>query len=103
MREITSDGTLWGSDEWYKARWASVPDEMKEKIIARLKELTNLNEVKDMMDDPWFHHSGGMMIRNWLRRVVKDNELPFAPYPGGSQFQNWDDFYVQAIEAALDD
>jgi hypothetical protein len=53
------------------------------------------------------HHGFGTYIRNRLRTGagvtagIPDEELPDAPYPDGSQQRTWDDYYVQAIEAAL--
>lgn len=53
------------------------------------------------------HHGFGTWIRNVLRqgvpgaRGIRDEELPPAPYADGSQHRNWDDYYVQAIEAAV--
>lgn len=38
-----------------------------------------------------FHFHGGMAVRNLLRKVIRDDELPSG---------NWDDYYVQALEAA---
>jgi len=48
-----------------------------------------------------FHFNLGMGIRNYLRDVVRDDELPFVEYEGGHSYQNWDDFYTAAIEDAL--
>ncbi len=102
MKEIVSDGTIWGSHEWYKARWNSVPEEMKEKILTHLRKLDNLDQVKKALEeDPGFHFfGGGMWVRNYLREVVRDSELPDAPYPHNLMLKNWDDFYQQAIRAA---
>lgn len=49
-----------------------------------------------------FHFSGGMAIRNLLREVVKDDELPSFDewYGEGTDVRNWDDFYVQALTEA---
>jgi hypothetical protein len=53
------------------------------------------------------HHGFGTFIRNRLRSGaadvpgIPDEELPEAPYVDGTRHRNWDDCYVQAIEAAL--
>lgn len=52
------------------------------------------------------HHGWGTAIRNLLRDPeygagILDDDLPFAPYEGGQSYQNWDDFYTQAVEAAV--
>jgi hypothetical protein len=99
-KQIVSDGTEWGSDEWYENRWNSVPEELKNKIISHLCKLDNLDEVKEASNDPLFHMFGGMGVRNYLREIILDDELPFAPYPNGKQYQNWDDYYKQALDAS---
>lgn len=48
-----------------------------------------------------FHHFSGMAIRNELRKVVKDEELPLVDYGGGHFYQNWDDFYMAALRQAV--
>jgi hypothetical protein len=110
--------------EWYDARWAAVPEELKEKIVAHLREKLDAGTFDFIRESitaygrhEWIHKAGdrfslhfgwGMAIRNLLREVVKDSELPEAPYDWlvieGSDVppatKNWDDYYVQALEAA---
>lgn len=56
------------------------------------------------------HSFFGMQIRNLLRDPelgagIKDDDLPEAPYENwpyeGVGPRNWDDYYIQAIEAAV--
>ncbi len=56
------------------------------------------------------HHGFGMQIRNLLRddefgAGIADDDLPEAPYENwtheGVGPRNWDDYYIQAIEAAV--
>lgn len=51
------------------------------------------------------HMWWGMGIRNLLRDPeggnIPDGDLPDAPYENGQTHRNWDDYYVQAIEAAV--
>lgn len=47
-------------------------------------------------DNPHFHLSIGMSIRNELRRIIPDDKLP-----GGDNFKNWDYFYYGAINAMV--
>jgi hypothetical protein len=105
---IVSDGTRYGSQEWYDARWNDVPAETKEKLIRHLREQlppSMLEEVRTLHakdGDAWvapFHFHVGMAVRNMLREVMLDDELPAAPYPDGAN-RNWDDYYVQVLEAA---
>lgn len=57
-------------------------------------------------DDPWFHHSAGMSVRNILRQVLTDDKLPGVIYPPQSGLpvaivRNWDDFYIGALVALV--
>lgn len=101
--EIVSDGTVWGSEEWYENRWNSLSDHQKSLIVEHLRKIKNIKEVDEAIDEPFFHFSGGMGVRNYLREIIKDDELPFAPYPNGQSYQNWDDFYQRAIKEAASD
>lgn len=47
-----------------------------------------------------FHFGAGMAIRNMLRQVVKDEELPIVHY-GAHEDRNWDDWYQGVIEEAI--
>lgn len=51
------------------------------------------------------HHGWGTGIRNLLRDEeganIRDEDLPPAPYEGGVEQSIWDDYYVQAVEAAV--
>jgi hypothetical protein len=101
----------WADRDWYDARWAAVPAELKERIVAHLRDQLAPEDLEwirtQHSEDPdgWatkrgWHFFGGMGIRNLLREVVPDDQLPLAPYPDGDQHANWDDYYVQALEAA---
>lgn len=50
-----------------------------------------------------WHMSGGMALRNLLRdKGFRDDELPGLPeFYDGADISTWDDFYVQALEAAV--
>ena len=107
--EVVSDGTVFGSAEWYDNRWAALTAEQRELIVTFLRiELkpSMLDKTRELhAEDPedWasvYHFTTGMGVRNLLRRVLPDNELPLAPYPNGTAHSNWDDYYVQALEAA---
>lgn len=105
----------WADDAaWYDARWEAIPAEQRERIVAFLRERLSekdLARIREMhAEDPedwatkapaFFHMwGGGMAIRNLLRELMLDDELPPAPYPNGETYSNWDDYYVQALEAA---
>jgi hypothetical protein len=46
------------------------------------------------------HFFAGMSLRNVLREVIKDDELPPVDYGDGMDYQNWDDYYVRVVEEA---
>lgn len=65
-------------------------------------------EIRDLQAaDPetWWamHHFGmGMHVRNLLREVIKDDELPPVEYDDECSYQNWDDYYIPVLEEAAD-
>ena len=101
MADTVADGTEWGSDEWYEARWRDVPPALKQRIVDHLRKLDNFEEIAlSFKHDENSHFASGMAVRNYLRGAVEDFELPPAPYPYGKAYSNWDDYYVQAVLAA---
>lgn len=100
--------------QWYRDRWASVPLELRARIVDVLR--TGLDEatkagvrerIRERGED-WLaeiHHGWGTAIRNLLRTSgFPDHVLPDAPYEhieGTPMARNWDDYYMQAVEAAL--
>lgn len=48
--------------------------------------------------DLGFHFGVGMQVRNKLRAVVRDEDLPPIQYPDGQLYRNWDDFYMGALQ-----
>lgn len=47
-----------------------------------------------------FHFGTGMAIRNFLREVILDEELP-PVYYGALETHNWDDWYQDVIVEAI--
>lgn len=47
-----------------------------------------------------YHFSTGMWVRNQLRTVIPDTELPEHPAADGTMSRNWDDWYVSVLEEA---
>lgn len=84
------------------ADWTELPKELRDKCVGYLKEQlpsTFQGEIRDAYSkwgSDWmkqfgpypFHFSGGMNVRNLLRDIVEDAELPSG---------NWDDYYCQAL------
>lgn len=62
-----------------------------EDVVARWRDQSKRRVVIGS-DNIRFHLSEGMQIRNALRSVVKDDQLPT---------KNWDDFYYGALEALV--
>jgi hypothetical protein len=48
-----------------------------------------------------FHFSEGMAVRNLLRDVLRDEQLPPVEYPVGPM-RNWDDYYMGALDELLE-
>ena len=54
-------------------------------------------------DHGGFHFwGGGMQIRNRLREMLTDEELPPVKYEDGNEYRNWDDYYTGAIDELLE-
>lgn len=47
-----------------------------------------------------FHFGTGMVVRNCLREVIRDEELPAVDYDG-REFRNWDDWYHSVLERLI--
>jgi hypothetical protein len=102
---------VWSQEQLQKFaedNWARVPDDKRKACVEHLREILpqDLTDyVKQSFTDlhSWFHFSEGMAIRNALREVMKDDELPKVKYPGGGDYEysNWDDFYMAALRQAV--
>jgi hypothetical protein len=115
-----------------RKNWEKVPPELREKCVKHLRDnftqsvYDHINGLREREGDDWpsasevgpedeaemilkygfcvpspFHFGTGMAIRNLLREVVKDAELPPVDYDD-QPMQNWDDYYIAAVEEALD-
>lgn len=95
---------------WCRQNWNRLDEDTRKKCVDHLdgwipEEIIREWKV-DGYDEPGFHMwGGGMSIRNRLRDVVLDVELPIienmmdgSPY--GSQ--NWDDYYTGALDELLE-
>jgi hypothetical protein len=115
--------------EFHEAAWAKLPFWQRRLAVERLKAglsptsgfapPTALADWSALISEHglgewlplYFHFSDGMAVRNILRSnhagppelrrlpVILDEELPGMDYDGHEQ-HNWDDTYVQCIEAA---
>ena len=89
--------------EWQEEAWNTLPIEMRRTAVIHLREEYSVAFFEEVwvavteyglgewMPAGW-HGTQGMTVRNVLRDVIGDLELP-EPH-------NWDDFYVPVVEAA---
>jgi hypothetical protein len=103
------------SYEWLQQKseenWSRVPEEKRAECVLHLREVIGANDLpvlRKMFEDDdfdgWFHFSGGMSVRNTLRDVMKDDELPGVKYDhleGDHEYSNWDDYYMAALRQAI--
>lgn len=110
---------------WSEANWARVPELVRNDVEQHVRHLLE-EQVPDMLakwrdqhkrgiqigsDDPVFHLSVGMAIRNACREQLADGELPPVtvdhegqPYgrlanPPHNGSLNWDDYYFGVLAA----
>jgi hypothetical protein len=100
------------TDEWLQQKseenWARVPEEKRKLCVEHLRSVLSPVALPDLCEafekndfGPFFHFSGGMGVRNILRDVMKDDELPKVKYDSGYEYSNWDDFYMAALRQAV--
>lgn len=93
--------------QYAEDNWSRVPAEKRELCVRHLRSLiwedrTTLQEWFKKDEFPmFFHFDGGMAVRNALRDVMRDEELPRIDYGNGFYEQNWDDFYMAALRQAV--
>lgn len=86
------------------ANWQRIPADIRQQIVLLVQSkaaVSQINHWRDQhrrgisigSDDPLFHMSTGMAIRNACRGILVDDQLPFVKYDDGNEYQNWDDFY----------
>lgn len=101
--------------EWLQKKseenWARVPWPKRVECALHLRHVIPAEDqdaLRKMFEtgdwDSWFHFSGGMAVRNSLRDVMKDDELPGVKYDhieGEHEYSNWDDYYMAALRQAV--
>jgi hypothetical protein len=103
-------------DSWSEENWAKVTEEQRKRCVKALRTELEAEVDRPLLDlwrdqyargmqigsdNPFFHMSPGMWIRNILRKEVEEGNLPWVEYPGGKLYKNWDDFYRAALREAL--
>jgi hypothetical protein len=116
---MTIEWTEIGEEEPYSEldanayiNWLNIPENKRNKCLVFLRQMIPTILI-DKWADQWkrgkcigsdnirFHFSVGMDVRNALREVMRDEELPGIEYLDGHFYQNWDDFYMGALEALV--
>jgi hypothetical protein len=93
-------------DEWCRSNWDKVPEEKRKLCLDHLKkkiDAATLRRWKECGFPPGFHmFAGGMAVRNTLRDVMVDEELPAVSWNNGEAYSNWDDYYTGALQELLE-
>lgn len=112
------DANARGSLEaWSTENWTLIPEADRKRCLDHLGATARMafggpsalktwrRQVKSGIEigsnDPWFHHGTGQLVRNTLREVLCDDELPQIRQSSGELAQNWDDFYLGALHALV--
>lgn len=80
--------------------WEKVTPELKERVRAAIPvSMAALALEHKRQEELYWHFSGGMAVRNHLRKTIPDADLPpFDEYYGvGTDVRNWDDYYEFAL------
>lgn len=93
---------------WCRENWRRVPEDKRELCVNHLTGWmppSYLAEWKAKGGFPMLAHTigGGMQIRNKLREVLEDKDLPkIRQSKGGAWSQNWDDFYTGCLDEMME-
>lgn len=88
-----------------RTNWNVLPKELREECLAHLQGWIPDEQVLEwkVFGFPRGFHllGGGMQIRNRLRDVLRDEQLPPVEYPEGPM-RNWDDYYMGALDELME-
>lgn len=89
---------------WCRDNWSKVPEEQRKKctdhLVACLPQ-SLLLFWKTNGFPSYFHFYSGVTVRDILRQVMADDELPPISYADGPSC-NWDDYYTGALDEVLE-
>ncbi len=99
--------------KWCRANWDKVPELVRNDCLNHLEGWITPAIIVDWKKqgydrhDGTFHHfGGGMQIRNRLRDMLTDGELPEVEFdPDNNPYgpsKNWDDYYTGALDEFLE-
>jgi hypothetical protein len=93
--------------KWCRANWDTIDENRRQLCIIHLRSKIPASVIanwkRDGYDQGRFHFpfGGGMAVRNMLRDIILDKELPPVKQLDGSTARNWDDFYTGALDQLL--
>ena len=96
-------------DEFSMRNWRRIPADKREACLAVIRAKTPPDMFAKWQEQhqrgmrvgsnyTLFHLEAGMQVRNALRAVLTDADLPEVEYPDGEKHRNWDDFYMGALD-----
>lgn len=94
--------------QWCRDNWNQVHEIVRKDCVDHLDGWITKETILEWKatgyDGPGFHFwGGGMQIRNRLREVLLDEELPGVEYEGCPDLmKNWDDYYTGALDELLE-
>jgi hypothetical protein len=92
--------------KWSRANWNRLPDAQRKLCLDHLDGWISRKQFEALRQNrcnPQFHLlGGGMLVRNRLREVLLDEDLPGVPYANGALARNWDDYYQGALDELLE-
>lgn len=102
-----------GLRQWCRDNWNRLPDKVRQDCINHLDawfdpktKTADIERLKNYENELFFHFGLGMVIRNRLRGMLTDMELPVLTKDDEGQpygpSQNWDDYYTGAIDEFLE-
>lgn len=86
--------------EWVRDTYEKDPDVWYAHDVTPPDVKEELKEKYGQYVPTPFHFTVGMQVRNTLRTVIKDDELPPVDYGDEKAYQNWDDYYAEVLECA---
>ena len=85
--------------------WKTVDKRRRKECVDHLDGWIGVDDIRrwkrEGFGDGFHMFGGGMQVRNRLREVMKDDELPPVEYDSGPA-QTWDDYYMGVLYELLE-